>query len=120
MDLFAQIVGPFGYDTDVYFGNYASDQVEQFTPLLGVSLLRLAPNVYVARGCNNPKCAAYNSDQVKWAVDGSDVVVVALGTGNDVEQEGNDRSDINLPGYQLQLLQDAVVEGKPTQSRYLT
>ena len=28
-------------------------------------------------------------------------------TGSPLESEGNDRSDINLPGNQLQLLQDA-------------
>ena len=50
--------------------------------------------------------------QVKTAVTGSDLVVVALGTGQDVEAEGRDRPDITLPGQQLQLLQDAVSMGK--------
>ena len=49
--------------------------------------------------------------QVKTAVTGSDLVVVALGTGQDVEAEGRDRPDITLPGQQLQLLQDAVSMG---------
>jgi hypothetical protein len=31
-----------------------------------------------------------------------------MNTGNVLESEGHDRSDINLPGNQLQLLQDAV------------
>ena len=32
---------------------------------------------------------------------------ITITTGKDVESEGNDRADINLPGKQLQLLQDA-------------
>ena len=34
-------------------------------------------------------------------------VFIIIATGNDVEREGSDRADINLPGKQLQLLQDA-------------
>lgn len=33
---------------------------------------------------------------------------MCLGTGNSIESEGNDRADIELPGKQFQLLQDAV------------
>ena len=43
---------------------------------------------------------------------GVELVVVALGTGQAVECEANDRSDITLPGHQLQLLQDAVSTGR--------
>ena len=111
LDLCVQIVGPFGDNTDVYFGNYASDQVKQFTPFLGESLSHLATSVYVARGCSNPRCVTYDSGLVKRTVDGADVVIVALGTGSDIEGEGNDRRDISFPGHQLQLLQDAVAAG---------
>lgn len=45
---------------------------------------------------------------MKDACGGVDLSVVCLGTGNVLESEGNDRADINLPGNQLQLLQDAV------------
>ncbi len=43
-----------------------------------------------------------------------DLAVVCLGTGSVVESEGNDRADINFPGSQLQLLQDAIsaVQGR--------
>ena len=50
----------------------------------------------------------YDSNSVKTAVTGADLVIVCLGTGNSIESEGNDRADIELPGKQFQLLQDAV------------
>ena len=36
---------------------------------------------------------------------------LCLHTGAAIEQEGNDRSDIELPGHQADLLQDAVKYG---------
>ena len=41
----------------------------------------------------------------------ADLVVVCLGTGQDVEREGHDRSTLDLPGNQLDLLKDAVATG---------
>ena len=67
---------------------------------------------------------------MKTACNGVDLVIVCLGTGMTVhcacmcwghmqspsgslvESEGNDRADINLPGSQLQLLQDAASVSK--------
>lgn len=66
----------------------------------------------VASGCSDTHCETYNASSVEEAVDGSDVVFVALGTGPSVETEANDRSDIALPGKQLQLLMDAVQFGE--------
>lgn len=82
------------------------------------------------------KFRLYMASKVKQACDGVDVAIALLGTGNcdntiiqcifiiiiiiltinkgsDLEREGHDRSDINLPGKQLQLLQDvaAVANG---------
>jgi beta-glucosidase len=71
-------------------------------------LIDLATAVSVGHGCTDIKCSVYNGAEVSGAVMGADLVVVTLGTGNDVESEGNDRMDIDLPGSQLQLLQDAV------------
>ena len=34
------------------------------------------------------------------------VINIVLYAGNVIEREGHDRADINLPGSQLQLLQD--------------
>ena len=72
----------------------------------------------------------YTSSKVKQACEGVDVAIACLGTGNncsnyclllthnvyavisyyvvgsELEREGHDRSDISLPGNQLQLLKD--------------
>ena len=56
----------------------------------------------------------YKSDDIKSAVTGANMVVVCLGTGQELESEGNDRSDLNLPGKQLNLLQDAENFGEKT------
>ena len=40
------------------------------------------------------------------------MVVICLGTGAAIEQESNDRSDIELPGHQGDLLKDAVAAGE--------
>ena len=42
---------------------------------------------------------------------GADLVVVCLGTGQDVESEGRNKPDLNLPGKQASILQDAEMHG---------
>ena len=54
---------------------------------------------------------AYDRQSVVNAVASADLVVVCLGTGQDVEREGHDRSTLDLPGNQLDLLKDAVATG---------
>ena len=61
----------------------------------------------MASGCDDTKCANYNWEDVEKAVRDANLVIVCLGTGQAVESEGNDRADLDLPGKQLQLLQDA-------------
>ena len=39
-----------------------------------------------------------------------------LCTGTSIEREGKDRKDLDLPGHQLQLLQDAVQSGNKKMS----
>uniref|UniRef100_H2YAA5 Glycoside hydrolase family 3 C-terminal domain-containing protein n=1 Tax=Ciona savignyi TaxID=51511 RepID=H2YAA5_CIOSA len=62
-------------------------------------------------GANNknlPICNTYNSSQVKEVVTGSEIVLVTLGTGVGIEAEGRDRSSMDLPGKQLEMLKDVV------------
>jgi beta-glucosidase len=102
------IVGPLADDKNQIFGDYGSDMVGQFTTSVHEGLMTLATTVSVGQGCTDIKCATYHWADIRGAVTGADLVVVTLGTGPDVESEGNDRADIDLPGNQLQLLQDAV------------
>jgi len=104
------IVGPFATNVGAFFGNYAPDPDPRYvvTPLEGLSAL--GETVSFAEGCalSNTRCPNYNSTSVVEAVSGADFIIVLLGTGRSVEAEANDRPDINFPGSQLELLQDAV------------
>lgn len=76
-------------------------------------LRKLSKNVAYTPGCNDGnKCIKYSTQEVQLAVQGADVVFVCLGTGTDIEAENNDRRNMDLPGKQLTLLQDAVTYGK--------
>ncbi len=86
--------------------------MSKFTTTVIDGLKIIANDASMAAGCDNAKCAHYSPELVKSALTGANVIFVCLGTGPSVESEGLDRSDLSLPGFQLQLLQDAVQWGK--------
>jgi beta-glucosidase len=104
------IVGPMADNIPGIFGNYAPDPDPRYvvTPLQGLSAL--GETVAFAEGCrnSNPRCDEYNSTSVIEATTGADFVIICVGTGRSIEAEANDRADIDFPGEQLQLIQDAV------------
>ncbi|KAK6178743.1 hypothetical protein SNE40_011257 [Patella caerulea] len=103
------VIGPMADNPNGQNGNYAPTLDEKFTttPLQG--LRPLARNVLYANGClDDNRCTRYDNNSIKQAVANTDIVFVCLGLGNDLEKENNDRSNISFPGYQLQILQDAV------------
>ena len=114
---FTQVVGPFANITDQLFGDYSSNILPQYTSTVYQGLSNLADTTALGVGCSEPTCTSYNRSDVEAAVTGSDLVVVCLGTGQSIEQESRDRSSIDLPGYQLQLLQEATKYGKPWSCR---
>ena len=81
--LFSQIVGPLADNTDAIFGGYAPTPDPKYVVSPRAGLAPLATTVSYEPGCNNsaPTCTEYNGDAVKKAVTGADLVVVALGTG---------------------------------------
>jgi len=103
------VVGPMANNTEGIFGGYAPEPDAHYisTPYEGLRML--SPDTRLALGCVNSdtRCMTYNETEIKQAVTMAELVVVCLGTGDVIEAEGNDRPDINLPGKQLQLLQDA-------------
>ncbi|XP_077988489.1 uncharacterized protein LOC144442990 [Glandiceps talaboti] len=108
------VIGPFSDDVDALYGDYAATPNNYtVTPLGGLS--QLATSTKYTAGCDNIKCKSIDDVKVKSVVTGADLVVVCLGTGDNIESEGNDRHDLALPGLQLSLLQDAVTfaKGKP-------
>ncbi|NWX18734.1 XYL2 arabinofuranosidase, partial [Aegotheles bennettii] len=102
------VVGPFADNPRVLFGDYAPVPEPRYiyTPRRGLEAL--PANVSFAAGCREPRCREYSAAEVTRVAGAADVVVVCLGTGVDVEMEAKDRSDLSLPGHQLELLQDAV------------
>nr|XP_026690371.1 uncharacterized protein LOC100182860 isoform X5 [Ciona intestinalis] len=110
------IVGPFINNSEALTGDYHPNYNLKYfsSPLFAANSLSSSGVARFTTGCvgtnnqNLPICATYNSTNVKEVVTGSDIVLVTLGTGRGVEAESNDRRDINLPGKQLQLIQDVV------------
>lgn len=105
------IVGPMANNTVQMYGDYSPtiDARYAVTPLDALSALGDHSNY--APGCRDNKCIDYKYKEIKNAVQGTQLIIVCLGTGKEIEKEGNDRKDLNLPGKQLQLLQDAVKYG---------
>ena len=70
-------------DTTAIFGTYTAHPDPRFvsTPLDGLS--RLSVETRHAAGCDKPACQNYDSNAVKNAVDGAQLVVVCLGLGTD-------------------------------------
>ncbi|KAH3736107.1 hypothetical protein DPMN_042668, partial [Dreissena polymorpha] len=101
------IVGPFVDNAEQQLGNYGPGINPAFTSTVKSGLAGLGRRVITESGCTNTLCLHYNSTKVKEAVRDADLVVVCLGTGPAIETENFDRSNMLLPGYQTQLLQDA-------------
>jgi beta-glucosidase len=109
------VVGPFAQDYEQIYGEYSPEVSREFTTTVAEGLAKLAVKVEAASGCNSVPCDKYSAGEVEKAVDGADLVVVALGTGKIIETEATDRSNIDFPGKQLEVLLDAVrmANGKP-------
>ncbi|XP_050419496.1 uncharacterized protein LOC126832672 isoform X1 [Patella vulgata] len=101
------IVGPMINNNEI-FGDYTPEMDSKFTvtPYDGLSVL--GGNITSGEGCNDNRCTHYIYNDIASAVHDAEIVFVCLGLGIEVEQEGRDRSNISLPGHQLQLLKDAI------------
>ncbi|XP_048240193.1 probable beta-D-xylosidase 2 isoform X3 [Haliotis rufescens] len=106
------VVGPMANNSNALFGDYSPDINLRYTtnPLKGVQ--SIWSTVRYGAGCTDTKCTQYNSQEVQTAAKGSDLLFVCLGTGTEIESEGNDKANLDLPGQQLQLLQEAVTAGQ--------
>jgi beta-glucosidase len=103
------VVGPMADNPDQYYGDYSpSHRKAPFLRTPVEALQDLADTVQYAAGCKKTTCKKYHNESLIAAVEGAEIVFVCLGTGTDVEAEGRDRSDIQIPGYQEQILRDAI------------
>ncbi|KAK7088568.1 uncharacterized protein [Littorina saxatilis] len=102
------VVGPMANNTDQIQGDYAANTSPAYltSPLAGLS--GLSQHVKFSSGCVDTQCKSYDADGVKRVVSETELIYVLLGTGQAVEAEGHDRADLELPGYQKQLLLDVM------------
>ena len=107
------VIGPAGGD-DYETGNYYGKPARKVSPTQGLKdLLGSGVSVEYEQGTSfteGPDAAAIA--RAVALAHKSDVVVLCLGTSLQVEAEGRDRTDLNLPGAQKELL-EAVYAANP-------
>jgi beta-glucosidase len=107
------VIGPAG-DQDYQTGNYYGTPARKVGPTMGLREV-LGPGVAVAYEKGADFVGPADAEAVARAValaKRSDVVILCLGTSLQVEAEGRDRRDLNLPGAQQPLL-EAVFAANP-------
>ncbi|XP_022105206.1 probable beta-D-xylosidase 2 isoform X2 [Acanthaster planci] len=109
------VVGPMADSPYDPFGDYPPGTLREYITTTREGLKSIASIVKYAGGCSSPRCTDYDPKEIISAVTDVDFVVVCLGTGTSIESESRDRPNMDLPGSQLQLLQDAVkyADGRP-------
>jgi len=107
------VIGPAG-DQNYETGNYYGTPARKIGPLQGLKQL-VGPQVSVSYEQGAGFIDAADSAAIGRAVElarKSDVAILFLGTNLQVEAEGRDRRDLNLPGAQQQLM-EAVFAANP-------
>ncbi|BFZ18771.1 hypothetical protein BsWGS_21810 [Bradybaena similaris] len=103
-------IGPFA-DNNIgqLFGNYHASTDASYVKTPYRALKELYPSAKNGKVCNDGSvCQQYNENVTRSVVTGADLVFVLLGTGTAIEGEAKDRSSLDLPGHQKQLLQDVI------------
>ncbi|CAH1784544.1 unnamed protein product [Owenia fusiformis] len=112
---YGAILGPFADNPDQMFGDYTAKPDAKYitTPMSSLTDV-IADKTYYKQLCDNsdPHCSTYTQAALQDLVQYADIVVLCLGTGQAVEAEGNDRPDMELPGKQKQMLDDAIMYTK--------
>ncbi|KAL5995141.1 hypothetical protein ACLOJK_025199 [Asimina triloba] len=96
------VVGPHANATDAMQANYAGPPCRFIRPIDGLAEFA---EVNFQRGCADVAC--HGDDYIFHAMRAaqeSDATVVFVGLDLSIEQEGKDRVDLLLPGYQSQLI----------------
>nr|CAH8869770.1 unnamed protein product [Trichobilharzia regenti] len=105
------LLGPFSTSVNELTGSYGSHPDPVNTIPLDKGLETIADNVTASDICTDgAKCPTYDKVALQEILlqPDIDLVVITIGTGRNVEDEGHDRHDLNLPGYQKQFLLNAL------------
>ena len=110
-DLTVAVVGPNAERENI--GEYSGYDTEVVTPLQGIRS-RIGPeNVLLAGGCDVTGGSRTGFDAAVRAAEAADVAVLCMGNFWDTEGEGRDRSSLDLPGVQEELIAAVTAAGKP-------
>ncbi|TAL59764.1 MAG: glycosyl hydrolase [Bacteroidetes bacterium] len=110
------VIGPLADSKEDMLGSWsAAGRAENCVTLLdGIkNKVKGSVNVLSAKGCS---VKDKNKDEIGLAVSiarKSDIVILALGESRDMTGEAASRSDISLPGIQLELARAIIATGKP-------
>eukprot|EP01121_Diplochlamys_sp_Union-15-3_P017374 TRINITY_DN6100_c0_g2_i4.p1 TRINITY_DN6100_c0_g2~~TRINITY_DN6100_c0_g2_i4.p1 ORF type:complete len:441 (+),score=91.35 TRINITY_DN6100_c0_g2_i4:403-1725(+) len=115
------IIGPNGNAPENQIGGYTQEGAHVVTPLEGISNYASQHGVTVryAQGCFIMNNSLSILDQAVTLASQSDAVILVVGDNQDTCQESwggrtGDRTDLDLPGGQLDLVEAILKTGKPT------
>ncbi|CAM4805881.1 unnamed protein product [Rotaria magnacalcarata] len=112
-------LGPMSNNPVQQYGDYSPIVNPYYVTTPLSSLQDSFSNTSYNEAClDGPRCLQYNqTDTINYLKDNYfDLIILSLGTGQDIESEGNDRATMNLPNNQSQLLEDILktLEGRKT------
>lgn len=108
------LIGPLGNAQYELLGSWhgAGDAKDCVTPLTGLQAQTTAEITYV-KGCDLNSEDRSGFAEATEAANAADIVVLAIGEGADMSGEAASRSEIGLPGVQLELAKEMIKTGKP-------
>jgi beta-glucosidase len=120
------VIGPNADDHEVLLGNYNGTPSKSYTPLDGIRQALPAAQVTYAKGCGIANKSTAGFDEAVQAARKADLAIVCLGLsqqmeGEEGQEEGveagahsfGDRTNIDLPGVQEELLKVIYATGTP-------
>jgi beta-glucosidase len=120
------VIGPNADDHNVLLGNYNGTPSQSYTPLDGIRMALPGAQVTYARGCGIASKSTAGFDEAVQAAAKADLAIVCLGLsqqmeGEEGQEEGveagvhsfGDRTSIDLPGVQEELLKAIHATGTP-------
>jgi len=106
------VMGPQANSSSTMFGDYAGTPNIKITPLQGIQAAAQKTSIIFTEGCDIA-CTKYDKTGVISTANKADIVLLFMGISTAQEAEGRDRTELSLPGEQMQMIQDAQSTGKP-------
>lgn len=108
------VIGPAAFDLEVLLGNYNGYAPRMTTILEGIlGVASPGTKVTYAKGCEFAGDERLQETRARRCCEEVDAVVAVLGLTPELEAEGGDRTDIDLPGRQRELIHALCDTGKP-------